>query len=113
MKHRNIIIIDKMIKYAEEALSFSDKFSSDEFQGERKTIAACVFNLSQIGEIVKHIDKNITDKYSNIEWKLIKNLRNKIVHDYEGIQLGRIWQILKEDLPQLIIDLKVIIEKES
>ena len=102
-----------MISYAEETLDFSNGFSFSEFEKDRKTVAACVFNLSQIGELVKNIDEKVISEYENIEWKSIKNLRNKIVDDYEGIQLRRIWQIIEEDLRQLIKDLEEILNHED
>lgn len=52
-------------------------------------------------------------KYSNIEWIIIKNLRNKIVHDYEGIKLNFIWDIIKEDIIKLKIDLEKILEENN
>ena len=53
------------------------------------------------------------EKYPNIEWIIIKNLRNKIVHDYEGINLNLIWDIVKEDITQLKTDLEKILEENS
>lgn len=50
------------------------------------------------------------EKYPNIEWIIIKNLRNKIVHDYEGIKLNFIWDIITKDIKQLKKDLERIIE---
>lgn len=52
-------------------------------------------------------------RYSNIEWIIIKNLRNKIVHDYEGIKLNFIWDIIKEDIIKLKIDLEKILEENN
>lgn len=74
---------------------------------------ATVFAISQIGELVKNISKETMDKYSNIEWIVIKNLRNKIVHDYEGIKLNFIWDIITEDIKKLKCDLEDIIEKNK
>ncbi|MBQ3414169.1 MAG: DUF86 domain-containing protein [Clostridia bacterium] len=68
---------------------------------------ATVFNISQIGELVKNISKETMEQYTNIEWNMIKGLRNRIVHDYEGISLKSIWYILKND----IIELKENIQK--
>ena len=112
MENKNIIIIKKMIKYAEEVLSFASNISFDEFKDNRMVIAACVFNISQIGELVKVIDKNIVEKYTNIKWIAIRNIRHRIVHDYDGIQLELIWEVISADLAQLITDLNEIIKKE-
>ena len=53
------------------------------------------------------------EKYSNIEWIIIKNLRNKIVHDYEGIKLNFIWDIITKDIIQLKADLEKILEDNN
>ncbi len=51
------------------------------------------------------------EKYPQIEWIIIKNLRNKIVHDYEGIKLNFIWDIIAEDIVNLKTDLEKILEE--
>lgn len=53
------------------------------------------------------------EKYTNIEWIIIKNLINKIVHDYEGIKLNLIWDIVKNDIVQLKVDLQEILDNNS
>ena len=50
------------------------------------------------------------EKYPNIEWIIIKNLRNKIVHDYEGINLNLIWDIVTKDIVELREDLEEILK---
>ena len=71
------------------------------------------FAISQIGELVKNISKETIEKYPNIEWIIIKNLRNKIVHDYEGIKLNLIWDIVTNDIVQLKEDLEEILDKSN
>ena len=71
------------------------------------------FAISQIGELVKNISKETMEKYPNIEWIIIKNLRNKIVHDYEGIKLNLIWDIVTNDIVQLKEDLEEILDKSN
>ena len=39
--------------------------------------------------------------YPDIPWNEMRGLRNKIVHDYEGVNLTLIWDIVKDDLPEL------------
>lgn len=53
------------------------------------------------------------DKYSNIEWNMIKGLRNRIVHDYEGINLKSIWHVLECDVKSLKIDIQNILDQEK
>jgi len=68
------------------------------FLTDTKTVEACVFNLLQMGELTGKIDKEFRDAHPDISWHRIRGLRNKIVHDYEGVSLGIIWDIVKSDL---------------
>lgn len=52
-------------------------------------------------------------KYSNIEWNMIKGLRNRIVHDYDGISLKSIWFVLENDLVHLKEDIQRIIDNDK
>lgn len=53
------------------------------------------------------------NRYNFIEWNMIKGLRNRIVHNYEGISLKSIWYVLKNDVIQLKQDIQKIIEQEK
>ena len=55
----------------------------------------------------------IINKYKNIPWNSIKGMRNKIVHDYENVDLSVLWGTIKESLPKLKNDLKDIILNEN
>lgn len=53
------------------------------------------------------------EKYQFIEWNMIKGLRNRIVHDYEGISLKSIWYVISEDITQLKQNIEQIIKEEK
>jgi len=105
MKPQDKVILEKINKYAKQAFTFVGKMNLQEFTKDEKTVSACVFNLSQIGEIVARLSPEFTNANPNIPWQKIKGLRNRIVHDYDGIQLNIIWDVLKEFLPSLIKDI--------
>ena len=71
------------------------------FLADTKIVEACVFNLVQIGELSAKISKEFRETHNDIPWHKIRGLRNKIVHDYEGVRLEIIWDIIKTDLPLL------------
>ena len=101
-------IIEKINKYANQTLIFVRGMTLEKFSSDEKTVSACVFNLSQIGELVGKLSEEFVDKHSEIPWRKIKGLRNRIVHDYDGIQLNIIWDVIKNFLPKLIDDIKRI-----
>lgn len=113
MKNKEYMSLKKMIEYINKALIYTEGYTFDTFCKDDKTIDATVFDISQIGELVKNISKETMERNPNIEWVIIKNLRNKIVHDYEGIKLNFIWDIITKDIIQLKIDLDKILEENN
>lgn len=113
MKNKEYMSIFKMIEYIDKALRYTKDCNFEQFSNNEEKVDATVFAISQIGELVKNISKETMQKYSHIEWVIIKNLRNKIVHDYEGIKLNFIWDIITEDIVKLKIDLEHIIKENT
>ena len=108
MKNKEYQSIIKMIEYINRAEQYTRGLTFEEFSEDMKTIDATVLVISQIGELVKNLGKDFQKQYSFVDWKVLKGLRNKIVHDYEGIRIDLIWSIVKEDVPQLKNDLQKI-----
>ena len=113
MQSKEYMSLKKMLEYIEKSLKYTEGYTFEEFSADEKTIDATVFNISQIGELVKNISKETMTKYSNIEWNMIKGLRNRIVHDYEGISLKSIWYVLKNDVIELKEEIEKILDNEK
>lgn len=111
MKNKEYMSLKKMIEYINKALKYTEGCSFETFTHNEEKVDATVFAISQIGELVKNITKETMERYNNIEWIIIKNLRNKIVHDYEGINLNLIWDIITDDIIQLKMDLEKILKE--
>ena len=107
---KNKIIVEKIIKYVSKIIDYTKNISYDDFVKNSILVDACVFNLSQIGELANKIDKEFEESNNQIPWMVMYGLRNKIVHDYEGVNLVLIWDIVKEDLPELNIQLKELVK---
>jgi uncharacterized protein with HEPN domain len=103
---KNRIIVQKLLGYCEKILSYTSGFNYNQFESSEMTIEACVFNLLQMGELIPKFDKDFTENNKQIPWKLIRGLRHKLVHDYEGVNLKLVWDIITEDLPKLQVSLK-------
>ena len=113
MKNKEIITIRKMIEYSNKALRYTQDCTFEDFSNDEEKIDATIFAISQIGELVKNITAETMQAHPEIEWVIIKNLRNKIVHDYEGINLNLIWDIISNDLGELNKKLIKIIEENE
>ena len=68
------------------------------------------FNLFQIGELVNNLSGEFLLQYNDIPWRLIKGMRNRIVHGYDTIDLDIVWNTIKENVKHLLVYCKEIIK---
>lgn len=73
----------------------------DTFMNNSMMRFACIKQMEIIGEASDHISEEIKTKFSEIEWSQIKGMRNVFVHEYFGIDSKLVWEIIKQDLPDL------------
>ena len=110
MKNHERIVLTKIDAYAKQAIEFKKGMDFDAFSDDAKTIAACAQNLSQIGELAGKLDDSFVNEYSKVPWRKIRGMRNRIVHDYEGLNLNIIWDVLEDFLPNLIDEIDNYLE---
>ncbi len=84
----------------------------ESFKQDTKTADAVIRNFEVIGEASKNIPKRIQKKYSSIPWLEMYYLRNKITHEYFGIDYAILWDIAKNHLPENKLQIVDILEKE-
>jgi uncharacterized protein with HEPN domain len=60
---------------------------------------AVIWNFEVIGEVAKRIPEQCRVVHAAIPWRLMAGFRDVLIHDYEGVDLERVWRIAKEDLP--------------
>lgn len=76
--------------------------TQEQFLEDKKTRDAVVRNLEIIGEATNKIPQHIRDKHAKIPWHEIIAMRNKLAHEYFGIDFEILWQTLHEDLAPLV-----------
>lgn len=75
--------------------------SFEEFVNDPTLIRAYARSLEIIGEATKKFPANFKQKYAEIEWKGMAGLRDKLIHDYFGIDFELVWDILMNKIPVL------------
>ncbi|MEM2150252.1 MAG: DUF86 domain-containing protein [Candidatus Bathyarchaeia archaeon] len=58
-------------------------------------------SIEVIGEAAKHIPKSIRDKYPSIPWRKMAGMRDKLIHEYFGVDIKILWKTIKKDIPPL------------
>ena len=109
MKNRNCKlyindILDSILKIEE----YTKDLSFEKFSKNRMVIDAVVRNFEIIGEASKNIPSEIKLLYKDIPWKEMAGVRNKMIHEYFGIDLDIVWKTIKDRLPELKTALKDI-----
>ena len=86
--------ITQISKYV-RGLAFGD------FKKDQMTIDAVVRNIEIIGEAANNISDRFKKKYKNFPWNRMIGMRNKVIHEYFGVDLEILWETVKVDLPAL------------
>ena len=73
----------------------------DAFLSDNRTQDAVLRNLQILAESAKRVSEELKTRHPEIDWHGVISIRNVLVHDYLGLDLGRIWQIVEEKLPPL------------
>ena len=91
--------------------SYTIGMSFEMFQNDDKTIDAVIRNFEIIGEAANRIPDEIKEKFNNVNWHRIRGFRNRIVHDYMGVDLEIIWEIIEKNLDELQVQIEEIINQ--
>ena len=101
MKRTSLDYIADIIACFEETQEFTKGLDFDAFTGDRKTVNAVVRSLEVMGEASKHIPVEVRERYPEIPWKRMSGMRDKLIHEYSGVDLETVWGVVKEELPPL------------
>ncbi len=73
----------------------------NDFVKDTKTVYAVIRALEIIGEAVKNISQEIKETYPEIPWRKIAGMRDKVIYEYFGVKVERVWEVIKKDIPTL------------
>jgi len=93
--------IEDIIEAMNAAMEFVKDMSYDEFVKDTKTIYATIRSLEVIGEAIKNIPDDVRKRYQEIPWRKMAGMRDKVIHEYFGVRLERVWEAIKKDIPYL------------
>ena len=108
-----LVLLNDILNSGKKIIKYVENYSYNDFILDSKTVDAIVRNLEIIGEASKKLSENFKEKYNNIPWRTIGDLRNRIIHEYFGIDEAIIWKIVKEELEPLLKQIEIILKKEQ
>jgi uncharacterized protein with HEPN domain len=81
--------------------AYTKDLTFEKFKNNKMAVDAVVRNLEIIGEAANNLSSEIKRKSKGIEWTEIVGMRNKIIHEYFGVDLEIIWTAIREEIPKL------------
>lgn len=111
MKRINRHYFDDMLNYAKDAVNFTENMTYEAFINDKKTKFAAVRAVEVVGEASNKVSEENKQKYPDIPWIEMRGIRNRIIHNYDDIDLEILWKVIKNDLPVLIRKLEEIIDE--
>jgi uncharacterized protein with HEPN domain len=108
-KRDPILLVGDILDSAEKILEYTDGFTFEEFIEDSKTVDAVIRNFEIIGEAANRLPDSFKEKYPEIDWFRIRGFRNRIVHEYFGIDYSIVWIIKDSYLPLMMAQLKPLV----
>ena len=110
MKDDNVYL-NHILEFIENVLEDTHGFTEERFLTNRTIKQAVARNVEMMGEAVKHLSPEFTNKYNNIPWQKIARTRDMLIHHYFEVDDQQLWKIIIDDLPTLKISIENILNK--
>ncbi|HEY9626506.1 MAG TPA: HepT-like ribonuclease domain-containing protein [Coleofasciculaceae cyanobacterium] len=100
-------------RFAETILQLTAEMDESAFQADIRTQLAVLYELTVLGEAVKRLSLEFRDRYSDIPWRNMAGMRDKLIHDYDRVEVRRVWEVVTTSLPDLLNQLEPLLPKEG
>ena len=100
-KRNDQLLLEDIAEAIDDIMNFTHDLTYEEFAADKKTFNAVIRSLTVIGEAANRLSTEITAPHNEIEWQKVVAFRNRLVHEYFGIDYEMVWEIIKNYLTTL------------
>lgn len=108
-KRNSKLLLEDILDAANKIRTYLSDHTFETFSIDTKTIDAVIRNFEIIGEAANRLPLEFKTCYDDVEWVRIIGFRNRIIHDYMGVDLSIVWNIAQSYLPKLEAELHLIL----
>ncbi|MCC6683768.1 MAG: DUF86 domain-containing protein [Bacteroidia bacterium] len=102
------LLLSDILEAVQKIKKYTAGLSYDYFIADSKTLDAVIRNFEIIGEAANRLPDEFKDKHESVNWFRIIGFRNRIVHDYMGVDYKIVWTIIEKDIDKLSADISSI-----
>jgi len=100
-------------KAARLAVSFVAGIKQEDFSGDVKTQSAVLHQLLLVGEAVKRLSADFKSRHPGVPWKMLSGMRDKLIHEYDVVDLREVWRTMESDVPALEVSLEPLLPRQD
>lgn len=105
------VYLDDILEAVAKICDYTSGLNLEGLKNDSKTLDAVVRNLEIIGEAAKNVPQDVRQLYPDTEWKKMAGIRDILIHEYFGIDVNIIWDIVQNKLPTLEKQVRNILNK--
>ena len=102
--------VQDMLEFGQKVLSYTDGMDEASFVADVRTYDATLRNIELIGEAATHVPDEVREAHSEVEWREIVGVRNRLAHGYLQISDRVIWSIVQDAIPNLLPKLRLLLD---
>ena len=102
------LLLEDILDAANKILEYTEGLSYEDFSSDNKSIDAVCRNFEIIGEAANKLPEDFREKNDSIDWFRIRGFRNRIIHEYFGVDIQILWNIKENQIPELIREISKI-----
>ena len=110
-KITDLVRLKHILDAIKDIKRFTKNINYQKFESDKMLQSACMHQLEIIGQVASRFSDEFFKKYKEIEWAEIAGLRNMLIHEYFGIDIRIVWQVIQNDLPKLKKNINIILKE--
>ena len=107
------LLIEDILEAASDVRDMTDGMDFEAFASSKPVRLGVLYSLAIIGEASRHVPADVQDRYPDVAWRQMNDMRNVLIHNYAGVDLRIAWGVVQNRLPALERRLHDILDAEQ